>query len=421
MNMRSPNHGIFIDESDIMNEYEVDEEELPDADEEGDSGGEEIFDEDDSIHIFTGHTDMVNTVACSPTDPSLVATGGEDEKGFLWMINRGDWAPLLEGHGDSISSLSFSPDGQLLASGGLDGVVKVWDIATGDLRCTLEGPTHETEDIKGVPPGGFQWVRWHPEGHFILAGGSKDSSVWMWNVDRPSFPYVFTGHANRVTCADFTPDGRKICSGSEDATMKIWNPRTSENIHVVIDHESSKRTSSYHNETEGSNNIEKPKGVTCMAITSDSSLALTGSRDGSVHLVNILTGKVVTSFREHSESVECVVFEASSRRDKWRAATVGMDGKLIIWDSQYPYPWHICNHEDGITSLLWLAMGNIATGSLDGKVRLWNSRSGECVRTLSGHSDAIQSIAVSSNGDFLVSVSDDKTSRVFEIAEFNRP
>lgn len=49
-------------------------------------------------------------------------------------------ADHLAGHKDSVSSLAFSTDGKLLASGSLEGVVKVWDLATGDLKCTLEGP-----------------------------------------------------------------------------------------------------------------------------------------------------------------------------------------------------------------------------------------------------------------------------------------
>lgn len=75
--------------------------------------------------------------------------------------------------------------------------------------------------------------------------------------------------------------------------------------------------------------------------------------------------------------------------------------------------------QDAVTCLLWLANSRyIATGCVDGKLRIWDSLSGECLKVLSGHSDAIQSIAASSNGDFLVSVSVDGTARVFEIAEF---
>lgn len=108
-------------------------------------------------------------------------------------------------------------------------------------------------------------MRWHPKGHLVLAG-SEDSSVWMWNADSASYMNVFNGHGSSVTCGDFTPDGtyflygenltifllsiilsfcriycywfslskgKTICTGSNDATMRIWNPRTAEVIHVV--------------------------------------------------------------------------------------------------------------------------------------------------------------------------------------------
>lgn len=71
-----------------------------------------------------------------------------------------------------------------------------------------------------------------------------------------------------------------------------------------------------------------------------------------------------------------------------------------------------------MTCLLWLGASQyIATGCVDGKVRVWDSLSGSCVRTFTGHSDAIQSLALSKNGDFLVSVSLDQTARVFETAD----
>ncbi|KAL6579947.1 hypothetical protein OROMI_007971 [Orobanche minor] len=242
----------------------------------------------------------------------LVATGGGDDKGFLWKIGQGDWSFELQGHMESISSLSFSADGQLLASGSLDGVVK--------------------------------WVRWHPKGHLILAG-SEDSSVWMWNADRAAYLNVFNGHGSSVSCGDFTPDGKTICSGSDDATMRNWNPKTAENIHV--------RGHPYHT-----------KGLTCLTINSDSTLALSGSYDGSVYVVNISTGKVVTYLSAHSDSVECAAFEASARRDSWSAATGGLDKKLIIWD-QDSSPRCIL---EGVTCLLWLGGSRyVATGCLDGK------------------------------------------------------
>uniref|UniRef100_A0A5B6Z278 Putative angio-associated migratory cell protein n=1 Tax=Davidia involucrata TaxID=16924 RepID=A0A5B6Z278_DAVIN len=379
-------HGeVFLDESDIIHEVTVDDEDLPDADDDAGSDAEFIDEADDSMHIFTGHTSELYTVACSPTDATLVATGGGDDKGFLWRIGQGDWASELQGHKDSVSSLAFSTDGQLLASGSFDGLIKVWD-SSGNLKCTLEGPG-----------GGIEWVRWHPRGHLVLAG-SEDSAVWMWNADKSAYLNMFSGHGSNVTCGDFTPDGKTICTGSDDATLRIWNPKSGENIHVVRGHP-------YHTE-----------GLTCLTISSDSTLALTGSKDSSVHIVNITTGKVVSSLNAHSDSIECVGLSISS---PW-AATGGMDQKLIVWDLQHSTPRCTCDHEDGVSCLSWLGASRyLATGCVDGKVRLWDSLSGDCVRTFSGHSDAIQSLVVSANGEFLVSVSLDGTARVFEIAEFN--
>ncbi|KAL6984213.1 hypothetical protein U1Q18_017590 [Sarracenia purpurea var. burkii] len=177
---------VFLDESDIIHEIPVDDEDLLDADDEAGSDDTDSFGE-------------LYTAACSPTDSTLVATGGGDDKGFLWRIGQGDWAVELAGHKDSVSSLAFSTDGQLLASGSFDGLVQIWDVNNGNLKWALDGPG-----------GGIEWVRWHPRGHLVLAG-SEDSTVWMWNADK----------------------SKTICTGSDDATLRIWNPRSGENIHVV--------------------------------------------------------------------------------------------------------------------------------------------------------------------------------------------
>ncbi|KAK1323674.1 hypothetical protein QJS10_CPA02g01496 [Acorus calamus] len=374
---------VYVDEGDVIQEITVDDEDLPEADDEvaSDIDGDEA---DDSIHTFTGHTGEIYTVACSPTDALVVSTGGGDDKGFSWKIGHADWGFELQGHKDSISAVAFSADGQFLASGSLDGLVQVWDTYSGNLKCKLEGPGE-----------GIEWIKWHPKGHVVLAG-SEDYSVWMWNTDNNAYK-TFFGHGSLVTCGDFTPDGKTICTGSDDVSLRIWSPKSGETIHVVRGHP-------YHTE-----------GLTCMAITSDSTVAITGSKDGSVHMVNIKTGKVINSLAAHTDSVECIGLSPSR---PW-AATGGMDGKLIIWDLQHSSPRGTCNHDEGVSCLLWLGTTNyVVTGCVDGKVRVWDCHSGMCLRTFRGHADPIQAVAVSVGGEYLVSVSIDGTARVFEIAEF---
>ena len=43
------------------------------------------------------------------------------------------------GHRDSVCSLAFSTDGQLLASGSLDGIIQIWDVQSENLKCSFEG------------------------------------------------------------------------------------------------------------------------------------------------------------------------------------------------------------------------------------------------------------------------------------------
>lgn len=75
--------------------------------------------------------------------------------------------------------------------------------------------------------------------------------------------------------------------------------------------------------------------------------------------------------------------------------------------------------QEGVTSLAWIgATKYVASGCIDGKVRIWDSLSGDCLKTFSGHVDTVQSIAVSADGNSLVSVSSDGTARVFGISEF---
>jgi angio-associated migratory cell protein len=72
-----------------------------------------------------------------------------------------------------------------------------------------------------------------------------------------------------------------------------------------------------------------------------------------------------------------------------------------------------------VTCLTWLGSSRyVASGCIDGKVRIWDSLSGDCARTFSGHADIVQSLAVTANGNSIVSVSSDGSARVFDISMF---
>ncbi|KAH9542366.1 hypothetical protein CY35_13G001800 [Sphagnum magellanicum] len=384
---------VFVNYNDVMQEINIDEEELPDddgEDEDGNAGDleeennddEEAEEVEDSVHAFTGHEGPVYSLACNPADATLVATGGGDDITFLWRIGEGDFHHTLQGHTDSVAALAFSSDGQLLASGGLDGIVNVWESSTGTLRHKLEGPGDAIE-----------WVKWHPRGKLVLAG-SEDFTAWLWNAETGACMTVLSGHGGSVTCGDFTPDGRTICTGGEDGSFRVWNPRTGESTRVVQGHP-------FHTE-----------GLTCLSISSDSTIAITGSTDTNACLINIQTGRVAGALTEHTKSVETTGFADGLPM----VATGGMEGKLIIWDLQTLSARATCEHEDGVVKLLWSPMSQVIyTGCLDGKVRAWDGRTGNCEHVYQGHKDSILDIALTKDGRFILSGSDDNTARAFEV------
>ncbi|AQK98006.1 transducin family protein / WD-40 repeat family protein [Zea mays] len=371
---------VFIDEEDIIHEITIDEEDLPDRDEEDDDVGDGI--------------DEVFSVACSPTDASLVASGGKDDRGFLWRIGSDEGALELTGHKDTVGTVAFSSDGNLLACGSFDGQINVWNTAARALKGTLEGSG-----------SGFEWLKWHPRGHLIIAG-SEDCNVWMWNADHNAIINTFVGHSNTVTCGDFTPDGKLICTGSDDASLRIWDPRSAQSRHVIRDFIEFSMECVFveHIFELVDGHGYHTDGLTCLSMTLDSQTVVSGSKDSSVHAVNVNSGQVDHDFLVCSYG--------------W-VATGSMDQKLIIWDLTHQSSRCTCEHDEGVTSLAWLGSSRyVASGCIDGKVRIWDSLSGDCAREFSGHADVVQSMAITADGNAMVSVSSDGSARVFDISMF---
>ncbi|XP_028065331.1 angio-associated migratory cell protein-like [Camellia sinensis] len=80
-------------------------------------------------------------VVCSPTDGTLVATGGGDDKGFLWKIGQGDWAFELQGHSyhtEGLTCLTITSDSTLALTGSKDIPVHIVNITTGKVRNSTE-------------------------------------------------------------------------------------------------------------------------------------------------------------------------------------------------------------------------------------------------------------------------------------------
>jgi WD40 repeat protein len=148
-------------------------------------------------------------VAFNP-DGTLLATANGKEKVILWdVVNKQEKAVL---NGYVMFGVTFSPDGTILATSGyLDetynsAVIRLWDVATGELLLTLIGNTASITNIT-----------FHPDGR-ILASASSDGTVKLWDV-KTGEELAALGVSD-VSSVAFSPDGTLLATDGD--IVRLW-------------------------------------------------------------------------------------------------------------------------------------------------------------------------------------------------------
>jgi WD40 repeat protein len=138
---------------------------------------------------------------------------------------------LQTGHTRSANAVAFSPDNRWLASGGKDNVIKIWDLATGNVLRTLYGHTSNVNALAVSPDGKLlasgsgditdQRDLWtFTQGGVV--GGAEDNTVRIWSVQTGRQLQVLRGHELPVGAVAFSNDGHSLTSVSGDA-VKVWD------------------------------------------------------------------------------------------------------------------------------------------------------------------------------------------------------
>jgi hypothetical protein len=214
---------------------------------------------------------------------------------------------------------------------------------------------------------------------------------------------TFHSHKGWVNSVEFSPDGNKIVSGSDDLMVRVWNV------------ESGKQELQLKGHT---------LGVTSVGFSPDGEYIITGSWDETIRIWSVESGRQMIKLASHNHSVTSVAFSPDGkhfikRNDDKRSD----DNKTvrILNAISGKQELELKGHTDSILSVAYSNSGKfIVSGSFDRTVRMWNASSGKQELEFKGHTKYVTSVRFSPDGKHIVSGSGDGTFRIWNTVSGNQ-
>jgi WD40 repeat protein len=249
------------------------------------------------IRQLLGHTNRVNDVKFSP-DGTLLASASRDKTVKLWDVATGSLRQTLQPPNSNYSntdvlSAAFSPDGKHLAVVVADdNKITIWDVATGSVE----------RSISILSPSA---VAFSPDGKLLALGGANHGVI-LFDVATGARLQALWGHKGHIDTVTFSPDGKLVASGGWDSTAKLWDVGTGSLLHTL----------------SGS-----AAWVSVVAFSPDGRLLASGSLDGTVKLWDVATGALRQTLAGN-QSVEFLSFTPDGKF----LASGYMHDVVRLWD-----------------------------------------------------------------------------------------
>jgi WD40 repeat protein len=415
-------------------------------------------------HTLHGHTDGVYAVASS-ADGGIAISASADMTLRLWDVPAGKCVRVFTGHTHSVHAVCFSPDGRFALSGSCDASLRLWDLANGNCVRTFIGHTATVRSVSISP-----------DGRFALSG-SDDKMLRHWDLATGRCLKSLEGSTREISSVCFSPDGRFAFSGGGDMEPRLWDLSTGQCIKVFQDHGSHGNLFSVCISANGRWGLSAGIGgmirlwsiesgfcfrrfqghrgfmkmVNSVSMNANAKWAVSGGIDQTVRLWDLGTGRCMRTLGGHEGSVSgvCIdpdarwVLSASANTLRfWNLNTTFVKQPFVL---ARPQPGALLHAASAIVSqaakraTLALEENRVADalsevsaarniggyGRHPALLALWRkagSRSQRfglrdhwLARVLEGHLYPVQSIALTPDGEQVLSGSSDGTIRVWSI------
>jgi WD40 repeat protein len=369
------------------------------------------------LHHWIGHLSTVKSLAFA-RDGSALVSGDYEGIVKVWNPTQSSGPDVLAAHDDWVQALVLNRPNTLLASGSRDGSVKLWDPKNGKMLLALDA-----NKGKGAVTS-LAFSNPKDKDKILLAVGMRDEKnegdIKIWQIDgNPKEGYkakerpALTDHKKGVTCLEFSPSLEKpdlLASGSADKTVRVWDVEAGKIKQVHQAHKDE---------------------VRCLAFSFDNKTFASGGKDGLVCVYELDSKEVRTLTEMHLGSIESIALfpVPRTRGDDHPEIFTGIltgssDQTMCLWtfDQLDPGPDGNRNlrlvspyrvHTQTVSSVLYHGAnaGLIASASWDGTIKLYDRFTERF--TLTGHQGPVRALVVADDQSFLASAGNDGTIRIW--------
>ncbi|KAM5571835.1 autophagy-related protein 16 [Rosa sericea] len=312
----------------------------------------------------------------------VVRQSEEGAEYFVESTNPTTCKNRINAHDGGCASILFEYNSGKLISGGQDGTIKMWDTSTGALNNTLHGCigsvldltiTHDNRSIIAASSSNklYVWdanlgrVRHTLTGHMDkvcavdvskfssrhIVSAAYDRTIKVWDLQKGycTNTIIFPKHCNALC---FSMDGQTICSGHVDGNLRLWDIQKGKLLNEVAAHSNAVTSISLSRSgnmvlTSGRDNVHHLFDMRTLevcgtlratgnrvasnwsrsCISPDDNYVAAGSADGAVYIWSIAKGDIVSTLKEHTNSVLCCSWSGHGKP----LASADKNGVICTW------------------------------------------------------------------------------------------